>query len=645
MKLVSTLLALGIFSSITLYHVWNPSQIRRSPSSPAAEAVQITYQKDIEFFLTSLGEFEDLVKSVSMERKDLLHASFFKCRNNYKKIEFIAEYLDPGFMKSFNGPNLPKLDENPLSQTIIEPQGFQVMEELIFNDSVYFYKAEISHLIKELKGNAQILKSRNIQLTDRMVFEACRAEVLRIVSLGLTGFDAPVTRHSVPEAAVALESIHQALRFYYLSIQNKSPEIKNKLDGTIQEAIAFLGKSDNFEKFDRLHFIKNFANPIYQLILDGHKACGIETIHEAIPFNVAVNYNADNIFDQDLLNPFYYNRVKIDSENKKITSLGKLLFFDPVFSANNQRSCASCHNPAKAFTDAVSKSVAMDFKGDVGRNSPTLINAVFQSSYFYDLRAKYPEEQIDHVVFNHKEFNTDFESIIRKLKASQEYVKLFQEAFPKVPGNAIDGYTLNKALADYVRSLVAFNSPFDQYMRGEKTEISEEVKRGFNLFMGKAQCGTCHFAPVFNGTVPPHFIETEAEVLGVTATADFTNPALDEDLGRYNLRRSPIYRNSFKTSTVRNAALTAPYMHNGVYKSLEEVMDFYNKGGGGGLGLDVPNQTLSSDPLNLKQEEIKDIISFIHALTDTSGLTSVPASLPMFPGDPSLNKRKIAGDY
>jgi cytochrome c peroxidase len=138
---------------------------------------------------------------------------------------------------------------------------------------------------------------------------------------------------------------------------------------------------------------------------------------------------------------------------------------------------------------------------------------------------------------------------------------------------------------------------------------------GFTLFMGKAKCGTCHFMPLFNGVVPPHFSKMESEVIGVPQTnrAPFT---LDADEGKYRFTQSPIHRFAFKTPTLRNIALTAPYMHNGVYKTLEEVVEFYDKGGGAGLDIPLPSQTLPAEPLHLTKEEKNALIQFLHSLTD-----------------------------
>jgi cytochrome c peroxidase len=253
------------------------------------------------------------------------------------------------------------------------------------------------------------------------------------------------------------------------------------------------------------------------------------------------------------------------------------------------------------------------------------------------------------VIVNPLEFNTTYFDIFDKLKQSPEYLRLFAEAFPGHSSQPISVFTFSKALSAYVSSLAGWNSPFDRYARGESEALSEPARRGFNLFMGKAACGTCHFAPVFNGTVPPEYSDSESEVLGVPAGPAKRGATVDPDPGRWAngrmVERVEFYRYSFKTPSVRNAALTAPYMHNGVYETLEEVMDFYNIGGGEGLGLGLEYQTLPPDPLGLSKREIRDIIAFMESLSDTAGLTAKPARLPAFPEGSPYNERADSGAY
>jgi cytochrome c peroxidase len=156
-------------------------------------------------------------------------------------------------------------------------------------------------------------------------------------------------------------------------------------------------------------------------------------------------------------------------------------------------------------------------------------------------------------------------------------------------------------------------------MRGDSSQLSRDEVAGFNLFMGKAQCGICHFMPLFNGTVPPFFTQTESEVIGVPDRVQWRDAIVDPDEGRYKIHPLAPLQFAFKTPTVRNAALTAPYMHNGVYTDLDDVMEFYNQGGGAGIGIELPNQTLPDQQLNLTSTEKEQIIAFIRSLTDTTG--------------------------
>ncbi|GAA6769901.1 cytochrome-c peroxidase [Flavobacterium sp. CGRL2] len=151
-------------------------------------------------------------------------------------------------------------------------------------------------------------------------------------------------------------------------------------------------------------------------------------------------------------------------------------------------------------------------------------------------------------------------------------------------------------------------------MRGNKNSLNNQEIEGMNLFMGKAKCATCHFTPLFNGTVPPSYSKTEHEVIGTPNEA--SGRTLSPDKGRYLYNKMPQLVGAFKTPTVRNAAVTAPYMHNGVFKTLEEVVSFYNKGGGQGLGYEVANQTLPFDKLNLTVKEEHALVAFMKTLTD-----------------------------
>ena len=579
-----------------------------------------------------------------------LQEAHLATRLSFKKIEFLLEYLDhPSIKKELYGAPLPTVEKKVPEVRIIEPIGLQVLDEIVFGEAPLAEKEEIERLTELLvKGFSSIYNYQyNIPINHRHIFESIRFELIRIVSLGVTGFDTPGSGNAIPEAIVAMGSIEGAFQAYYPIVEKKDAELAERIVSNFAEAIEYLRVHNDFDSFDRMHFLVDYVNPLFKDILAAHRITGIEMIHEVNNMPQPINYKAEHIFDEDLLNPSFYAGFNLDeaAELKRV-ALGKLLFFDPVLSGNHERACASCHKPELGFTDGQRTSLAANGKGHILRNSPTIINSVFAEKYFYDLREEFLERQMKHVVLDALEFDTDFFEIVEKLEKSQEYRQLFEEAYPKY---SISKWSISNALSAYVASLTAFNSPFDQYVKGDKTAISPAAIRGFNLFMGKGACATCHFAPTFSGLVPPRYRESESEVLGIPATPDTLRPTLDKDLGRaanaVPLDETQFYVHSFKTPTIRNIALTAPYMHNGVYRTLEEVMDFYNKGGGAGMGLDVPYQTLPDAPLNLTKSEIADMISFMETLTDTTGLTTMPKVLPKFDQEGQWNKRVIGGTY
>ena len=261
--------------------------------------------------------------------------------------------------------------------------------------------------------------------------------------------------------------------------------------------------------------------------------------------------------------------------------------------------------------------IAIDNKTSLARNTPTLWNSALQTRQFFDSRTTTLEDQLSAVVHNPQEMRGSLQESIPTLQQDSLYRDLFKKAYPEHKEPIIQ-YNIANAIASYLRTLIALNSRFDQYMRGDTTKLNANEKAGFNLFMGKAKCGTCHYMPLFNGLVPTEFVETESEVLGVPKTDDKKKPVLDNDKGKFDFTTATVHQFAFKTPTLRNIALTAPYMHNGVFKTLEAVLEFYNNGGGAGLHIAPPTQTLPGDKLKLTEKEIKNIIVFMHALTDTT---------------------------
>ncbi|WKN41338.1 cytochrome c peroxidase [Tunicatimonas pelagia] len=619
--------------------------------SPAAE-VKTQFLEDLHTFQIACERLHHSTSQLTEANLKEAQQAFINARYAYKTIEFLAAYLDEEFIgNNINGAPLLSLEPNAPQLSILEPEGFQILEETLFSENPLEEKEAIIAYTAALSRSAQELSYlRQTYLTDRQVIEAARMALIRVFTLGVTGFDSPVLANSLPEASQVLVSLQKAIQLYIPLVGVKNANLAQRLESTVAEAVDYLAKNQDFDTFDRLGFLKGYINPLYADLLDAQLALQIETYYEtASPYHKhAINYFAKNIFDEDFLNPFYYTRMSSQSYTGAAVQLGRTLFFDPLLSNNNERSCASCHQPEKAFTDGLARSLATNSEGTVKRNAPTLLNAAYADRYFYDLRSEVLEDQMDHVVYDHREFQTSYLAVFEKIQRSEDYLAMFSEAFPEMKDDPVNKHTLTTALATYIVSLKSLSSPFDQYVRDEQESLDASVKRGFNLFMGKAACGTCHFAPTFNGLVPPIYHESESEVLGVPNTTDTATMVIDDDLGRalgVIKEYVDFYRHSFKTTTVRNVALTAPYMHNGVYETLEEVVDFYNQGGGEGMGLDVPYQTLPPDPLNLTDQEQADLVAFMESLTDTAQVNQVPRELPTFADNEDWNQRKVGGTY
>ncbi|WP_316753209.1 cytochrome-c peroxidase [Pedobacter gandavensis] len=550
---------------------------------------------------------EEFFPAIQQQQEEKLRQSFLKARNQYKKIEYYMEYFFPTTAVFINGA---PIDEIELGENLIqEPTGFQVMEELIYEVPNKENREALLNEVRKMQLNLKRVGRYHAQyeITDAQVFDALRLEVFRIASLGITGFDNPTALASIPEAASALQGIKRTIQQY----KNNDKQVE-----MIDNAISYTKQFPDYNSFNRLDFMTKHLQPISKSMDQLRRDHRIEVVSGAS----AMTDDAISLFQKEALNvnKFVGNHTEYISNEK--VALGKLLFNSTILSNGGNKSCVSCHHEGKAFSDGLvtAGSTQKDASGKtipLLRNTPTLAYAGFQRGFFYDLKAGTLEDQALDVVHNKHEMDGSLEEASKRINHNQTFKVAFAKAFGAENTNA-NPWKIQHALASYIRSLAPFSSRLDQYMQGDHTKLNEEEKAGFNLFMGKAKCGSCHFAPLFNGTQSPLFEKSEAEVLGVPAKADTANAKIDKDPGRFTLNPYPQYKYAFKTTTLRNIAKTAPYMHNGVYKTLEEVLDFYNRGGGAGIGIKLENQTLSPDLLNLSKKEINSIVAFLKTLDD-----------------------------
>ena len=297
--------------------------------------------------------------------------------------------------------------------------------------------------------------------------------------------------------------------------------------------------------------------------------------------------------------------VPVPAENPptaEAIELGRRLFFSPVLSVDRRLSCATCHDPRKAFADPNNVSTGVHGKKGV-RNAPTVLNAAYSTSQFWDGRAASLEEQVSGPMLNAVEMGNSEAGVVRNVAADPELVALFQKAFGS---SEVTMEGITKAIASYERTLVSGNSPFDRYQYGgDPKAMSEAAIRGLEVFRNpqKGNCTVCHTI----GAKYALFTDSGFHNLGTGM-----NPEGEiADVGRFGVTQRPADRGAFRTPSLRNVALTAPYMHDGSLKTLKEVVDFYIGGGSSNPQLDPLIKPLT----HLTREERSDLVEFLKSLT------------------------------
>ena len=312
-----------------------------------------------------------------------------------------------------------------------------------------------------------------------------------------------------------------------------------------------------------------------------------------------------------------------------VVSLGEKLFFDSRLSGDGTVSCATCHNPARAFTDG--RPVSIGIGGRAGqRNAPTILNALYNKTQFWDGRVNTLEQQAALPITNPSEMGSaSIGAAVSKIASDKDYHTQFMQAFGRPPNEQ----DMLRAIATYERTLVSFDSPFDHFIAGDKNAISESAKRGWELFNTKARCNLCHALTdkerdvtvftdndfhnigigIIRHRVVPLAQRAERD-LAQRRLQDIDQAAITREtsvLGRFLVTKKQSDIASFKTADLRNVMVTGPYFHDGSQETLWDVMDHYNKGDG------RANPWLDEDiqPLALTEPEIDDLVAFLASLT------------------------------
>lgn len=279
-------------------------------------------------------------------------------------------------------------------------------------------------------------------------------------------------------------------------------------------------------------------------------------------------------------------------------ALGKSLFFDTILSRDSSISCASCHKPEFAFADNTPTSFGV-YKRSGSRNTPSAMNMSARNFYFWDGRAETLEEQAIGPIENPVEMDLPISIAIRRLLKNEKYIQSFRLVYNQLPNSE----NLAKAIAAYERTLETGDTDFDNYMSGNDTTlISESAKRGLNIFNNKGKCFDCHFGVDFTGN-------DQFKNIGLYNGKDLN------DVGRYKISGKEKDLGTFKVPGLRNVAQTAPYMHNGMHKTLREVIDYYNEPDKF-ISNSINRDPLLKEPLGLTETEKKDLENFLLSLSD-----------------------------
>jgi cytochrome c peroxidase len=544
-----------------------------------------------------------------------VRVAFAATRARYKHLEGIVEYYAPALAAALNSRRQEVDDDDAPPPSTIAASGFPALETLLWPALAPQYADSARRLTDAMHSPVSRVRAlaAAITPTDAQVIEIARLELARISTLGISGFDTPQSGAAMGECADALTGVRSMFAAAGPSRWPRLGVERAALDSTLGAGIDYLRRHADVDSSDRLTFIAEYAEPAARALDALRRTSGTK----AVLMPRAWRADVPSVYDANAFDSRTYAPASAPIPTADIIALGATLFVDPQLSGTGTRSCASCHNPKRAFSDGLPTAATIDRHGaTVKRNTPTLINAGLQPRQFADERATTLEDQAIVVLRSPAEMGGSDSAAAAAVSRSEHYRQEFARAFGGAATAAVTPLRLRQALAAYVRSLVAMDSRFDRAVRGDTGVLTPRERRGFTLFMGKGGCGTCHFAPLFSGDTPPLYMANDVEVIGTSASSR-RFAELDADSGRAGIDGQPAHLRAFKTPSLRNVVLTAPYMHHGKFATLDDVIRFYNGGGGLGAGAKISNQTLAADSLHLTAEERAAIVAFLGTLTDT----------------------------
>ncbi len=570
------------------------------------------------------------------ENAKVRKAAWKKFMISYKKAEWLLSLLTPA--EKYNWLNNSKywVWQDSMARREYDEAGvFQQIERTLFIDTA-LSKTDLSHRDLNLIDSwlTELCQSKEwLHLSQSDYFFAWVMDDYRQYFLHLTGYDRlnlemvlPEYKSNILSRITLLKSISEEQREKF-----RVPVLMSRY-----EAIAELLEESNYDQLDRATLLKTYLQPSWSHL----SKIALDLSGAEVPVWAAhFQWEGQSPFSAQWLEPRAFRGVQSDINEAAAKVLGELLFFDPLLSGNGKRTCGSCHKPQKAFADGRQTSLGYDFTVRLKRNAPSLVNTVFHKRFGHDNYHHSIEEQIMSVVEHPQEFRSNMDSIVERLRTSKEYEQLFGRAFPE--NSRIDSANVVEALGLYTASIISFDTEFDQYMRGEIQKIDTAIIVGFNLFMGKAQCGSCHFAPLFSGLKPPTFRDQEYHSHGVTTGVLWDKP-IDLDWGIADFKGKD-YKFFFRTPGLRNLQYTAPYMHNGIFYDMNGALGFiFEK-----HERAYPLADFPSGAINFTDDEKEKLKAFLNSLNDHTidQKYKEGIELPLTNGSVVPERRRSAGVY
>ena len=608
---------------------------RTAPDSRAgwrereATVARLVFEEQLDTLARAL---DDLASALDRNSTGNAPQAFRHARLAYMRTESLLERYSPTTAHALNGP-LDSDDGDAPPRPLGSPAAFRSIASTLRagDDRTRATVVSSRDQLRQLRG-----QTRYLDVAELPVLEAARAELARVTTLGLAGVALDDPADAVREAAASLDGIRMiaeaeaAVEAATDGWKGDDPRVPRRewlrVAATLRSASDYLRAHPIFETLDRLTFITRFANPAARAIAAARAPLLARAEHPRTVWRA----DAATVFDPHALDPSAFAPDAAPLATPARIALGARLFTDDRLSGAQNRSCATCHDARRAFTDGRARPKLIRVGHSPARNTPTLLDVAYQPFYFADERASSLEEQIGIVLASETEMGSSASLAAAHLSGDRALRSAFERAFAGLVDTGPTEYTVRIALAAYLRSLDSFDSRFDRAVRGDGRALTVTERAGFTLFMGKARCGTCHFAPLFSGVMPPGFTSAEPEIIGAPTRPVLHGAQLDPDSGRAGIDHVAEHVYAFKVPTLRNVALTAPYMHNGAYATLDEVVRFYEHGGGAGVGADLPATTLPATRLHLTAAERRSIIAFLHTLTDTT-TKPILAGMPVQP--------------